>query len=486
MRPRSAALTLTASAALLLVGAGLAIPAFAAPSAGVTPALAAAPDIAVANVQAHLTQLGSIASSNGGTRRSGTAGYTASVAYIKGKLQAAGYTVAEQTCTSCTYRANNLIADWPGGPSDQITMFGAHLDSVAAGPGINDNGSGSATLLENALVLAQQNPTMSRHVRFAWWAGEEQGLQGSAFYANALTSTQRTQIKAYYNFDMIGSPNGGYFINHITSAAAAPMKAYWDSLGLQPEENTEGAGRSDDYSFERVGIPTSGYAAGASARKTSAQAAKWGGTANSAYDSCYHQSCDTTSNINATVLNRAADGVAATIWQTSVGGSTTPPPTTPPPTGGTCSGQKLLNPGFESGATSWTGTSGAIGQWASQGQPARTGTYSAWLLGYGSTHTESISQAVTIPAGCSATLTFYTHIDSAETTTTAAYDKLTVTAGSTTLGTLSNLNKASGYVLRTYSLNAFAGQTVTIKFNGTEDSSLQTSFVIDDTAVTVS
>ncbi|MEV4135157.1 M28 family peptidase [Dactylosporangium sp. NPDC049742] len=486
MRPRSAALTLTASAALLLVGAGLAIPAFAAPSAGVTPALAAAPDIAVANVQAHLTQLGSIASSNGGTRRSGTAGYTASVAYIKGKLQAAGYTVAEQTCTSCTYRANNLIADWPGGPSDQITMFGAHLDSVAAGPGINDNGSGSATLLENALVLAQQNPTMSRHVRFAWWAGEEQGLQGSAFYANALTTTQRTQIKAYYNFDMIGSPNGGYFINHITSAAAAPMKAYWDSLGLQPEENTEGAGRSDDYSFERVGIPTSGYAAGASARKTSAQAAKWGGTANSAYDSCYHQSCDTTSNINATVLNRAADGVAATIWQTSVGGSTTPPPTTPPPTGGTCSGQKLLNPGFESGATSWTGTSGAIGQWASQGQPARTGTYSAWLLGYGSTHTESISQAVTIPAGCSATLTFYAHIDSAETTTTTAYDKLTITAGSTTLGTLSNLNKASGYALRTYSLNAFAGQTVTIKFNGTEDSSLQTSFVIDDTAVTLS
>ncbi|MFF5233295.1 M28 family peptidase [Dactylosporangium sp. NPDC000521] len=486
MRPRSAALTLTASAALLLVGAGLAIPAFASPSAGVTPALAAAPDIAVANVQAHLAQLGSIASSNGGTRRSGTAGYTASVAYIKGKLQAAGYTVAEQTCTSCTYRANNLIADWPGGPSDQITMFGAHLDSVAAGPGINDNGSGSATLLENALVLAQQNPTMSRHVRFAWWAGEEQGLQGSAFYANALTATQRTQIKAYYNFDMVGSPNGGYFINHINSAAAAPMKAYWDSLGLQPEENTEGAGRSDDYSFERVGIPTSGYAAGASARKTSAQAAKWGGTANSAYDSCYHQACDTTSNINATVLNRAADGVAATIWQTSVGGSTTPPPTTPPPTGGTCSGQKLLNPGFESGATSWTGTAGAIGQWASQGQPARTGTYSAWLLGYGSTHTESISQAVTIPAGCSATLTFYVHIDSAETTTSSAYDKLTITAGSTTLGTLSNLNKATGYQAKTYSLNAFAGQTVTIKFNGTEDSSLQTSFVIDDTAVTVS
>ncbi len=485
MRSRSAALALTVSATLLLFGAGLAIPAIAAPTANVTPALAAAPDVAVANVQAHLTQFGSIATSNGGNRRSGTAGYTASVAYIKGKLQAAGYTVAEQTCTSCTYRANNLIADWPGGPSDQITMFGAHLDSVAAGPGINDNGSGSAVLLENALVLAQQRPTMSRHVRFAWWAGEEQGLQGSAFYANALTSTQRSQIKAYYNFDMVGSTNGGYFINHISSAAAAPLKAYWDSLGLQPEENTEGAGRSDDYSFERVGIPTSGYAAGASARKTSAQAAKWGGTANSAYDRCYHQSCDTTSNVSATVLNRSADGVAATIWQTSVSGSTTTPPSSPPPTGGTCSGQKLLNPGFESGATSWTGTTGAIGQWASQGQAAHGGTYSAWLLGYGSTRTESLSQTVTIPAGCTATLTFWLHVDTAETSSTV-YDRLTVTAGSTTLATYSNVNAASGYAQKTFNLSSLAGQSVTLKFNGTEDSSLQTSFVIDDTALQIS
>ena len=127
-----------------------------------------------------------------------------------------------------------------------------------------------------------------------------------------------------------------------------------------------------------------------------------------------------------------------------------------------------------------------IGQWASSGEAAHGGTYSAWLLGYGSTHTESVSQAVTIPAGCSATLTFWVHIDSAETTTSAQYDKLTVTAGSTTLATLSNLNKASGYVQKSYSLNAFAGQTVTLKWNGTEDSSLQTSFVLDDLAVTLS
>ncbi|MFJ1757832.1 M28 family peptidase [Kitasatospora sp. NPDC088134] len=277
-----------------------------------------APDINVANVQAHLSQLYTIAQQNGGNRRAGTAGYSQSLAYVKGKLQAAGYTVSEQTCTSCTYTSNNLIADWPGGPADQVTMFGAHLDSVSAGPGINDNGSGSATLLENALVLAQQNPTMSRHVRFAWWAGEEQGLQGSSYYVGQLSAAQRSAIKGYYNFDMVASTNAGYFINNVNSATSAPLKAYWDSLNLQPEENVEGQGRSDDYSFQQAGIPTSGYAAGASDTKSSSQAAKWGGTAGRSYDSCYHSACDTTSNIDATVLNRSADGVAYAIWKTSV------------------------------------------------------------------------------------------------------------------------------------------------------------------------
>ncbi|MGW4891769.1 M28 family peptidase [Kitasatospora sp. NPDC004240] len=281
-----------------------------------------APDIDVAKVQAHLSQLNTIASQNGGNRRTGTAGYTQSLAYVKGKLQAAGYTVTEQPCSSCTYGSNNLIADWPGGPADQVTMFGAHLDGVSAGPGINDNGSGSAVLLENALALAQQNPTLTRHVRFAWWTGEEQGLQGSQYYVGQLSASQRSAIKGYYNFDMVGSPNGGYFINNINSAASAPMKAYWDSLNVQPEENVEGQGRSDDYSFQQAGIPTSGYAAGASATKSSSQAAKWGGTAGRAYDSCYHSACDTASNINATVLDRSADGVAYTLWKTSVGGTT--------------------------------------------------------------------------------------------------------------------------------------------------------------------
>ncbi|MFE1295862.1 putative Ig domain-containing protein [Streptomyces sp. NPDC058731] len=150
--------------------------------------------------------------------------------------------------------------------------------------------------------------------------------------------------------------------------------------------------------------------------------------------------------------------------------------------GGTCTSSQLLaNPGFESGATGWSATSGVITN--DTGEAAHGGSYKAWLDGYGSSHTDTVSQSVTIPAGCKATLTFYLHIDTAETGSTA-YDKLTVTAGSTTLATYSNVNAASGYALKTFDLSSLAGQTVTLKFNGAEDSSLQTSFVVDDTALT--
>jgi Zn-dependent metalloprotease len=155
--------------------------------------------------------------------------------------------------------------------------------------------------------------------------------------------------------------------------------------------------------------------------------------------------------------------------------------------GGGCTapGQKLGNPGFETGtAAPWSASSGVIDSSASQA--AHGGSWKAWLNGYGTTRTDTLSQSVAVPAGCAATLTFWLHIDSAETTTSTQYDKLTVKVGSTTLATYSNLNKAAGYTQRSFDLSSFAGQTVTISFTGTEDSSLQTSFVIDDTALTVS
>ncbi|MFF7761842.1 M4 family metallopeptidase [Streptomyces griseorubiginosus] len=169
-----------------------------------------------------------------------------------------------------------------------------------------------------------------------------------------------------------------------------------------------------------------------------------------------------------------ATGTASFTWTVNAAG------------GGSCTSTQLLgNQGFESGNTTWTASSGVITN--ASGEAARTGSYKAWLDGYGSTHTDTLSQSVTVPSGCTGTtFTFYLHIDTAETTTSTQYDKLTVTAGSTTLATYSNLNAASGYVQKSFSLSAFAGQTVTLKFTGVEDSSLQTSFVIDDTAVTTS
>ncbi len=152
--------------------------------------------------------------------------------------------------------------------------------------------------------------------------------------------------------------------------------------------------------------------------------------------------------------------------------------------GGGCSGQKLGNPDFETGtAAPWSASSGVID--SSTGQPARSGSWKAWLDGYGASHTDTLTQSVAIPAGCTATLSFYLHIDTKETTSSTAYDKLTVKAGTTTLATYSNLNKNTGYALKSFNVSSLAGTTVTISFSGVEDSSLATSFVIDDTALTL-
>jgi serine protease len=170
-----------------------------------------------------------------------------------------------------------------------------------------------------------------------------------------------------------------------------------------------------------------------------------------------------------------ASGAAAFAWTVNGSGGTT-----------CTAAQKLGNPGFETGtAAPWSASAGVIDN--STGEAAHSGSWKAWLDGYGTTHTDTLSQSVTLPTGCTSyLLSFWLHIDSAESTTTTAYDRLTVQIGTTTLATYSNLNKASGYVQKSFSLASYAGQTVTLKFTGTEDSSLQTSFVIDDTAVNVS
>jgi hypothetical protein len=154
------------------------------------------------------------------------------------------------------------------------------------------------------------------------------------------------------------------------------------------------------------------------------------------------------------------------------------------PAGG-CTGQQLANPGFESGPIGWTATTGVIGQ-NGLAEPARTGTWDAWLDGNGTSTTDTLSQSFSIPAGCRASLSFYRHIDTAETTTTKRNDRLTVTLGSTTVAGYSNLDAASGYQQATFDVSSFAGQTLTLTYTGVENRSRQTSFVIDDTSVTLS
>jgi Zn-dependent metalloprotease len=156
--------------------------------------------------------------------------------------------------------------------------------------------------------------------------------------------------------------------------------------------------------------------------------------------------------------------------------------------GSTGGSETVTNGGFESGATGWSGTTGDINTWS--GEPAHAGTKDAWICGNGTTATESLSQSITIPStATSATLTFWLHIDTAETTTSTAYDtfKVQVISGTTTttLATYSNLNQNTGYVQKTFDLSAYKGKTVTLKFLGSEDSSLQTSFVLDDVSVKI-
>ncbi|WP_035844742.1 M4 family metallopeptidase [Kitasatospora azatica] len=170
----------------------------------------------------------------------------------------------------------------------------------------------------------------------------------------------------------------------------------------------------------------------------------------------------------------SAGATGSTTFSWTVGGG-----------GGGCTPAQLIgNGGFETGsAAPWTASSGVVDN--SSSQAAHGGSWKAWMDGYGSSHTDTLSQSVTIPAGCKATFSFWLHVDTAETGSTA-YDKLTVTANGTTLKTYSNVDAATGYTQRTIDLSAYAGQTVTLKFTGVEDTSLQTSFVIDDAAVNVS
>jgi hypothetical protein len=225
-----------------------------------------------------------------------------------------------------TYPTNNVIAETPTGDPDNVIVVGAHLDSVGVGPGINDNGSGSSTILEIAEQMTKVNPR--NKVRFIWFSAEESGLLGSEAYVASLTEEERAQIAAMLNFDMVGSPNFVRFVydGDLSDSPPPPSGApegsaqieelfldYFADQGL-PTLPTPFDGRSDYGPFIEAGVPAGGLFTGAEGIKTAEQAATFGGTADAQYDPCYHLSCDTTENLSPTALDQMSDAAAhATI-----------------------------------------------------------------------------------------------------------------------------------------------------------------------------
>jgi Zn-dependent M28 family amino/carboxypeptidase len=213
---------------------------------------------------------------------------------------------------------SNVLAEKTGANDQNVVMAGAHLDSVLAGPGINDNGSGSAAILEAAEQLAHVDTRNT--LRFAWWGAEESGLVGSTNYVNGLSQAQKDRIALYLNFDMIGSPNYIFMTqdadqSSFTAPVAVPdgsvaIEDLFESfytLSGQPYDDAAFDGRSDYQAFIVNNIPAGGTFTGAEGRKTAEQQGIWGGTTGAQFDPCYHAACDTFANNSNAALAVNAD-----------------------------------------------------------------------------------------------------------------------------------------------------------------------------------
>lgn len=213
----------------------------------------------------------------------------------------------------------NVVAETKTGNPDNVVMIGAHLDSVEAGPGINDNGSGSASILEVALSMKDSTPV--NKVRFAWFSAEELGLIGSTKYVEALSEAEKHKIALYLNVDMVGSPNykisvfdgdGSKFGQKGPEGSAAIEKKLHDffaTIGVTSVE-TELNGRSDYAAFSAAGVPVGGLFTGAEGAMTEEEAVLFGGKAGEAYDACYHKACDSIENINEEALIKNTSAIA--------------------------------------------------------------------------------------------------------------------------------------------------------------------------------
>jgi Zn-dependent M28 family amino/carboxypeptidase len=236
-------------------------------------------------------------------------------------------TVSVSTDTLSETRTTvNVLADSPQGDPGRVVVVGAHLDSVLEGPGINDNGSGSATILETAIQLAKEGKKQHQQLRFAFWGAEENGLLGSTEYVESLSDDELGTIYANLNFDMLGSPNYVRFVydgdgsDDPEGLSGPPGSAQIEELFTDYFSDRDLAtaptafdGRSDYGPFIAAGIPAGGLFSGAEGVKTEEEAALFGGTAGEPYDPCYHEACDTITNLSTAALNELGDAVAHAV-----------------------------------------------------------------------------------------------------------------------------------------------------------------------------
>jgi aminopeptidase S len=271
----------------------------------------------------HLEALQKIAVEAGGNRASGTSGYEASGRYVEEQLRAAGYKPVRQVFTyrdddrETDVQTFNILADTAGDPAHTIVV-GGHLDSVPRGPGINDNGSGVAAMIETARWMAETGVGPKNRVRFAFWGAEEVDLLGSKHYVDSLSNSETAQTMLNLNLDMVASPNGGRFVHDGDGSSfgvAGPAGSdviertfldYFAQNGLATEPTEFEDGDSDYDPFLKAGIPTGGLFTGDEGEKTAEQVEEFGGVENDEHDPCYHRACDDISNIDQQLLHDMA------------------------------------------------------------------------------------------------------------------------------------------------------------------------------------
>ncbi|GAA2525030.1 M20/M25/M40 family metallo-hydrolase [Pilimelia columellifera] len=249
---------------------------------------------------AHIRALQKISDESGGNRAHGRPGFKASADYVKSTLDAAGFQTTLQPFTHAGAQGWNVVAEWPHGDANNVMMIGAHLDSVPQGPGMNDNGSGTAAVLENALTVAKSNLRPEKRMRFGFWGAEEVGLVGSKFYVQSLAAADKQKIKAYLNFDMAGTPNTkAWGIYQEGPDLSAGFKAFFSSKAVKTT-TINPAGRSDHSSFSAAGVKVTGISSESNL---------------SNLEPCYHAACDRAANVDPKVLGLGANAIATVFWK---------------------------------------------------------------------------------------------------------------------------------------------------------------------------